>query len=117
MAWNEHSVICTYRVRADRREAFVDLLERHWPALHAAGLVSDTPAVHFEAVPSDDPHGEKGPTFVEIFSWANAEAPGVAHRMPEVMAIWEPMGGMVEARDGRPAMEFPLFRPLAPGGA
>jgi hypothetical protein len=117
MDWNEHSVICTYRVRADRRDAFVELLARHWPTLRDAGLATDTPAIHFEAVTSGDPHDEAGPTFVEIFSWAGPDSADLAHRSPEVMAVWEPMGAMVEARGGRPPMEFPHFRPLDLGRA
>jgi hypothetical protein len=117
MSWNEHSVICTYRVRDGERERFVELLRRHWPALHGAGLVNDTPALHFEATSSGDSHDEKGITFVEIFSWKSAESPGLAHRLPAVMAVWEPMGGLVEARDGRPGMEFPHYRPLDLGAA
>jgi hypothetical protein len=113
MRWNEHTVICTYRVREDAREQFIALLRKHWATLHEAGLVTDTPAIHFESVPSDDPHDEKGPTFVEIFSWKGSESAGLAHQMPEVMAVWEPMGGLVESRGGRPPMEFPHFRALA----
>lgn len=116
MQWNEHTVICTYRVREDSRERFVELLRRHWPTLREAGLASDVPALHFEAVQSGDSHDEQGVTFIEIFSWASAEAPGLAHRMPEVMAVWEPMGGLVESRGGRPGMEFPHVRPLDLGG-
>ncbi len=116
MAWNENTNICTYRVKAGRRDEFVKLLRRHWPALHGAGLVTDTPAVHFEAVPGGGRHNESGTTFVEIFSWASADSQNVAHHTPAVMAVWEPMGGLVESREGRPAMEFPTFRPLALDG-
>jgi hypothetical protein len=117
MDWNQHTVICTYRVREDAREPFVELLRRHWPTLREAGLVNDTPAVHSEAVQSNNPHDESGPTFVEIYSWAGPDSADLAHRMPEVMAVWEPMGGLVEARAGRPAMEFAQFRPLIFDGA
>jgi len=34
------------------------------------------------------------------------------HMSPEVMAVWEPMGALVEERDGRKAMEFPHVQPL-----
>jgi hypothetical protein len=57
-------------------------------------------------------HNESGTTFVEIFSWSRSDAPQLAHNTPAVMAVWEPMGALVEARDGRPAMEFPNYRPL-----
>ena len=118
MQWNDHSVICTYRVREGARDEFLALLRKHWPTLRAAGLASETPAVHFEAVPDpDDPHAESGTTFIEIFSWANADSADLAHRMPEVMAVWEPMGALVESRGGRPPMEFPHVRPLDLGGA
>ena len=95
------------------RDKFLVLLRKHWPALRAAGLATDTPAVHFEAtVGGDSRHNETGTTFVEIFSWTSADAPQVAHNTPAVMAVWEPMGALVEARDGRPAMEFPNYKPL-----
>ena len=113
MAWNELTNICTYRVKEGARAQFLELLKKHWPTLHAAGLATDTPALHFEAAPrGDSQHDEKGTTFVEIFAWARPDAPGLAHQMPEVMAVWEPMGALVEERDGRPAMEFPNYRAL-----
>ena len=113
MAWSEHTVICTYRVRDGARDEFLALLERHWPTLHAAGLVTDEPAIAFESLTTGKPqHDESGTTIVEIFSWASADAAGIAHRTPAVMAVWEPMGALVEARDGRPAMEFPHYRPI-----
>ena len=113
MDLNEHTVICTYRVREGAQAEFLALLRKHWPTLHKAGLVTDTPAVHFEATAAQKPeHGETGPTYVEIYSWAGPESADLAHRMPEVMAVWEPMGALVEARGGRPSMEFAHFRPL-----
>ena len=33
---------------------------------------------------------------MELFQWKNGEASGVAHQTPEVMAIWEPMGPILE---------------------
>ena len=113
MGFNEHTVICTYRVKAGARDAFLELLKKHWPALRSVGLASETPPMILEAHPDGKPqHSETGPTFVEIFSWASAEASGVAHKTPQAMAVWEPMGALVESRDGRPAMEFPHYRPL-----
>jgi hypothetical protein len=112
MAWNEYTNICTYRVKPGARERFIELLRRHWPALRDAGLATDTPALHFEAEIGDGPHNESGTTFVEIFSWSRADAPRIAHTTPVIMAVWEPMGALVEERDGRPGMEFPNYRPL-----
>ncbi len=110
--WNDHTNICTYRVKPGAREQFIELLRRHWPTLRDAGLATDTPALHFEAEVGGGRHNETGTTFVEIFSWTSGESADLAHRMPEVMAVWEPMGALVEARDGHPGMEFPNFRNL-----
>ncbi|MFC3078590.1 hypothetical protein ACFODL_10880 [Phenylobacterium terrae] len=117
MSFNEHTVICTYRVKAGARDAFLDLLRRHWPTLRDAGLATDQPALVFESAPGPDPHDEKGVTFVEIFSWAGAESARLAHETPAVMSVWEPMGGLTESREGRPPMEFPHFRPFDPHAA
>lgn len=113
MYWNEHTNICTYRVKDGARDDFLKLLESHWPTLHANGLATDTPAMIFEAqVGGDNMHNESGITFVEIFSWSRSDGPQLAHAMPEVMAIWEPMGALVEERDGREGMEFPAYRQI-----
>jgi hypothetical protein len=37
----------------------------------------------------------------------------VAHQHPEVLALWEPMEQMCEARGGHPATEFPHYAVLA----
>ena len=37
-------VICTYRVKAGKEEAFLDLLRRHWPRLKDLGLVRGEPS-------------------------------------------------------------------------
>ena len=112
MHWSENTVICTYRIREGARDRFLDLLKRHWPTLRQAGLVTDTPPIIFESIQGGDEHDEQGTTVVEIFSWAGPDSAELAHQMPAVMAVWEPMGTCTEARDGRPAMEFPHFRPL-----
>lgn len=111
--WNKHTSICTYRVKNGARGDFIKLLSKHWPILNKNKLVTNTPATLFEATPErKNCHGETETTFIEIFSWSSADASSLAHQIPEVMAIWEPMGGLVEDRNGRPGMEFPNFCPL-----
>lgn len=95
-------VIAIYRVQKDKETAFLQLLEKHHPALHGVGLVTDEPPTVYRHADDDG-----RPTFYEIFDWVNAEAPQRAHELPEVMAVWEPMGALVEERDGRPKFEFP----------
>ena len=103
------TVMATYRVQSGKESEFEALLVRHWPTLSELGLVSEDPAQLYKG-------GEEGaPVYYELFSWRSAEAVGVAHETPEVMAIWEPMGALVEEREGRPGMEFPHMAPLTLG--
>jgi hypothetical protein len=39
----------------------------------------------------------KGKAFyVELFQWCDDEASGLAHQTPEIMAVWESMGPLLE---------------------
>jgi hypothetical protein len=97
------TVIATYRVRADKEQEFLAVLRQHYPTLKRLGLVTqDLPVIYRGA---EKPGGP--PTIWEIFTWKDGEAPNLAHHLPEVMAIWEPMGKFCEERDGRPKFEFP----------
>ncbi len=106
MATNEPLVnICTYKVKPGREADMEKLLAKHWPALHKAGLVTDEPARVYRGLPSRKPgdeHGAKG-TYVEIMTWKDARQPELAHQLPAVMAVWEPMGAICEE------MDFPAF--------
>lgn len=96
------TVHCTFRVKTDREAEFRELQARHWPTLRELGLVTEAPPLTWRG------EDEQGRLFyVEVFTWASPEAVEKAHTHPEVMAIWEPLEGVCEARDGRPSMEFP----------
>jgi hypothetical protein len=95
--------LCIYRVKAGQEKAFLRLLAKHWPTLRRAGLGADVPSTIYQGS-----EGDNAPIFVELLSWKDAEGPGRAHELPAVMAVWEPMGKLCEARSGRPAMEFPV---------
>ena len=95
-------VICHYRVRRGSEAAFEDLLARHWPTLKRLSLVTAEPSVSYRGLEQDN--GE--PIYFEIFEWLDG-AMERAHEHPEVMAIWEPMDQLCEARGGKPNMEFP----------
>jgi hypothetical protein len=100
-------VVCTYRVKPGKETAFRRLLARHWPTLKRLGLVTATPRLMLRGLGKD-----RRSDFVELFAWK----PGafqIAHTMPEVLAIWEPMEKLCESRNGRPAMEFPHFELVA----
>lgn len=101
-------VICTYRVRKGQEDAFLELLGRHWPTLRKLGLVAGEPSQIYRG---EDASGKS--FFVEIFTWKDGEeGPRIAESTPEVMAVWEPMGALTEARLGRPSMEFPHVEPV-----
>ena len=96
------TVIAIYRVQPEREKDFFETLRKHYPALKSVGLVTDDVPIVYRGVERDG-----RPIVFEIFSWTDAEAPNTAHQLPEVMAVWEPMGSMLEPRDGKPKMEFP----------
>ena len=103
-------VIATYRVKPGEEDAFLELLQRHVPTLREKGLVTDEPAMVYRGTDAE------GKTFfVEVFTWNSRSAAQQAHEVPEVAAIWKPMGELTESRLGRPAMEFPHVQPVELG--
>ena len=82
----------TYRPKAGKEEELFALVQKHGPALQSTGLiVGGAPSV-YRAV--DKRSGAK--FFIETFSWRDEDAPNLAHQMPEVMAVWEPMTPILE---------------------
>jgi hypothetical protein len=94
--------LCVYRVKPGSESAFRGLLAKHWPTLRRVGLGADEPSVIYEGS-----EGDNAPMFFELLHWKDDEGPNMAHEIPDVMAVWEPMGQLCEARGGRRAMEFP----------
>ncbi|HLI43875.1 MAG TPA: hypothetical protein VKU92_05335 [Acidimicrobiales bacterium] len=101
------TVICTYRVRADREGAFVALLARHFDTLAELELVTEEHSTVYRSL--DEP-----PTYVEIFTWVEGGFDR-AHEHPDVLSIWEQMDPLLEERDGMEKWEFPHFRPVVLG--
>jgi hypothetical protein len=95
--------MCTYRVKEQSQDEFLSLLREHAPTLRRFGLVDDAPSLLFRG---QDESGK--PFFVEVLHWKSAEGHKLAEQLPDVLAIWEKMGQRVEARLGRPPMEFPF---------
>ena len=87
-------MLVTYRPKQGQEAALLDLVRKHWPALDRLGLVTKEPARIFRAT---DRQGRT--SFVEMFQWKDAKAPEIAHQTPEVMAVWEPMGRIMEGMD------------------
>lgn len=91
-----HPVVVRYTAKPGAEGALRDLVERHWPTLHAAGLVTDRRAV---VVAVEQTPG----VFLEYYEWVSAEAVADAHRDPVVRELWHRMeaAGQVEPWDGQ----------------
>ena len=85
------SVLCIYRVKDGKADEFRALLEKHWTTLASVGLVSEEPARWYVAESK-----QQKKCFIEMFQWKDAKASDTAHELPEVMAIWEPMGTLTD---------------------
>ena len=108
MAAKGSVALCTYRVKKGKERDFERLLGRHWPTLRRLGLVTAEKPLHFRGVDEAD-----GTFYVEILTWKDAASASTAERIPEVMAVWERMGALVEPRLKRPSMEFPHVERVA----
>ena len=95
MAAHPVRMLCVYRPKKGKAEDLLALVKRHWPALRAAGLATDEPAVVYRA--SDK--RTRRQFFVEIFSWRDEQASAAAHETSAVRAIWDPMEQVLENMD------------------
>ena len=81
-----------YHPKKGQEAKLFSLVKKHWPIINAVGLTTDEPAQIYKAT------DKKGGNvyFIEIFSWKDEQSSDIAHQTPEVMAIWEPMGPLLE---------------------
>ena len=86
------TMLVTYRPKKGNEKELLALVEKHWPALNKIGLVTPERAKIWKS--TDIRSGEVA--FVELFQWKDEKASATAHQTPEVMAIWEPMGLLLE---------------------
>jgi hypothetical protein len=87
-------VLCIYRVKSGMEAAFKKILAKHGPALKKAGLSSAKAPVIWQSMTRD-----RKTVFVEMMQWKDGGSAAAAHQMPEVMAVWEPMGNMTEGME------------------
>ena len=86
------TMLVSYFPKAGKEKELLALVEKHWPTLDRLGLVTKTAARVWRAT---DIRAKKS-YFVEMFEWKDEKSSGIAHQTPEVMAIWEPMGPILE---------------------
>ena len=97
-------MLVTYLPKKGRDKELLALIKKHGPALKKVGLITKAPVRLWRA--TDKRTGEV--SFVEMFQWTDAEASTLAHQTPEVMAVWEPMGPVLEA------LKLAVIEPVAP---
>lgn len=82
----------TYVPKPGKEDELLALVKKHEPALRKVGLVTDEPFKVWKAYDIR----KKRHQFIEYFVWKDGSASDVAHQTPEVMAVWEPMGPILE---------------------
>jgi len=88
-------VLCTYRPKRGKEKELLSLVKNNWTTLKRMGLVTKDRAVVYRA--TDKKSGRM--YFVESFSWRDEEASNAAHATPEVMAVWDAMGPLLEGME------------------
>ena len=86
------TTLVSYYPKAGKEHELLALIEQHWPTLNSIGLVSQQRAQIWRAA---DKRTNQS-FFVELFQWKDESASEIAHQTPEVMAVWEPMGPLLE---------------------
>jgi hypothetical protein len=86
------SNIVTYVPKEGKEAELLALVKKHEPALRKIGLVTSEP---FRVWKAFDIRKSRV-SFIEYFQWKDGNASDVAHQAPEVMAVWEPMGPILE---------------------
>jgi len=84
--------LVTYVAKQGAQDALLELVKKHEVALRKVGLVTATPFKVWKAF--NIRTGEH--SIVEFFEWKDGKSSDVAHQTPEVMAVWEPMGPVLE---------------------
>src|SRR6185369_10532457 len=84
--------IVTYVPKRGKEAELLALVKKHEPALRQVGLVTSEPFRLWKAYDIRK-HREQ---FIEYFVWKDGDASDIAHQTPEVMAVWEPMGPVLE---------------------
>jgi hypothetical protein len=101
------TVMATFHVIAGKEADFQQVLVREWEAYTKEKLVFDQPHVVVRGKETD------GKTyFVDIFTWVSQSTPD--HPPASVVAVWQSMGPLVEARNGHPSMEITEVQLVVP---
>ncbi len=84
--------IVTYLPKPGKEAELLALVKKHETALRAADLVTPEP---FRVWKAFDIRKNRT-SYIEYFQWKDGRVSDLAHQTPEVMAVWEPMGPILE---------------------
>jgi hypothetical protein len=84
--------LVTYVPKKGAEAELLALVKSHEVALRKVGLVTAEPFKVWKA--HNIRTGER--SIVELFEWKDGESSDIAHQTPEVLAVWEPMGPILE---------------------
>jgi hypothetical protein len=101
------TVLVKYHVKSGSEREMASLIERQWAAVRKLNMTFENPHV----VVRGDEMGKS--FFVEIFTWRDASLPDKAPAA--VQEIWSAMNKIVEARDGRPGIDFAVVADVTSG--
>ncbi|HUJ62777.1 MAG TPA: hypothetical protein VLX92_29950 [Kofleriaceae bacterium] len=81
-----------YVPKPGKEAELLALVKKHEPALRAAGLCTKDAFTLWKGFDIRKQRTQ----YIETFSWKDGRAAEHAHQTPEVMAVWEPMGPVLE---------------------
>lgn len=84
--------IVTYIPKPGKEAELLALVKKHEPALRKVGLVTSEPFRLWKAYDIR----KRREQYIEYFVWKDGTASDIAHQTPEIMAVWEPMGPVLE---------------------
>jgi hypothetical protein len=85
-------MLVSYHPKKRKEKELLPLLRKHWPTLNRLGLVTGQKPLIWRATE----HRTNRSYYVELFQWKDGSSSAVAHQSPEVMAVWERMGPVLE---------------------
>jgi hypothetical protein len=94
------TVMITLHPKAGAEQALADVIARHYETVRRLDMLHDG-AVHVTLRGADE--GDR-PYFVEILTWRDGSVPDTAPKA--VLAIWNEMQALVEARGGRSGLDI-----------
>jgi hypothetical protein len=93
------TVVVTLHAKPGAEAQLARVIASHWETARKLNLVQTAPHMTLRGTEA----GDKA-YFLEIFTWRDGSIPDAAPA--EIQAIWKQMNDLVEAREGKPGLDF-----------